>query len=133
MYLQVHKPSHHDQPSIAVGGEDVSLTLYWRTVDLWLAGHTNDSIVDHIVATSTSFSVDALRDIVRNIIWNQELIHQEPFLTPSSSVVSANAGADTRRNSRILDVEELDDLDVAQKVADKKQRASLRDLLHKLV
>jgi len=134
MHLQVHIPNHHKSPSIVVCGEEVPLPLYWRTVDLWSAGHTSDSIVVHLVASNAFPNVELLRDIVRNITWNQELIHQGSLLTPVSDVTQADIRSDTRRNSRISDVDEVDDLQVAQMVADKKQkeRASLRNLLFKL-
>lgn len=134
MHLQVHTPSHHYPPSITVCGEEVPLPLYWRTVDLWSAGHTSDSIVVHVVASSTIPNVELLRDIVRNIVWNQELIHQGSFLTPINDVAQTKGRSDTRRNSRISDVDEVDDSQVAQMVAEKKQkeRASLRNLLSKL-
>jgi len=133
MHLQVHTPSHHDSPSIGVCGEEVPLPLYWRAVDLWAAGHTSDSIFVHIVATSTISDVESLRGIVRNIVYNQELIHRVPLLTPSDDMAQANARPDARRNSRIQDVNELDDLRVAETVAEKKEkeRAGLRHLLSK--
>jgi len=134
MHLQVHTPSNHNPPSITVCGEEVPLPLYWRTVDLWSAGHTSDSIVVHIVASGSIPNVELLRDIVRNIVWNQELIRQGSLLTPTNDVAHTKSQSDTRRNSRISDVDEVDDLQVAQMVAEKKQkeRASLRNLLSKL-
>lgn len=134
MHLHVHTPIHHDSPSIGVCGEEVPLSLYWHAVDLWAAGHTPDSIVVHIVATNNISNVEWLRNIVQNIVYNQELIHQESLLTPTNNMTRSHSRPEARRHSRILNVGELDDLHVAHMVAEKKEkeRAGLRHLLSKL-
>lgn len=117
-------------PSITVCDTDVPLPLYWQAVDLWSAGHPADSIVVHIVATRPVKDLNSFHDIVRNIVYNQELVKQTTTVPPALTLPSR----DSRRNSCIINVGELDDLSVASMVARKKEkeRLGLKQLLSKL-
>lgn len=117
------------QATIGVCGSDVPLSIYWQAVDLWSAGHSVESIIVHIVATRTVPDIDEFRAIVSNIVYNQELIQSSGR---TSRLVPTQR--DMRRNSRINFVGELDNLDVAQMVAQRKEkeRLGLKQFLAKL-
>lgn len=117
------------QVTIGVCGTEVPLSIYWQAVDLWTAGHSPESIVVRIVATRTVADIQEFRETVANIVYNQELIK----LSNRSSRL-ATTQRDMRRNSRIHFVGELDNLDVAQMVAERKEkeRLGLKQFLAKL-
>lgn len=117
------------QATVSVFGTEVPLSLYWQAVDLWSAGHSTESIVVHVVATRTVGDIQEFRKTVSNIVYNQELIKGS---TRASNIQKETR--DMRRNSRIHFVGELDNLDVAQMVAQRKEkeRLGLKQFLAKL-
>lgn len=136
MHLHIHPSSCHDAALIVINDEEVPLFLYWYIVDLSNAGHTVDSIVVHVAASTTMWNIKALEPVVHNIINNEDLILREFQSQSHSSVTLALAPnlGDTRRNPRIIDVSEFDVLDVTNMVATQKvkERAGLLSLLAKL-
>lgn len=117
--------------SIPVGCEEVPLALYFQVVDLWTAGYSDIKIIDAIINSKASTQISLSPDTIANIIYNQELMQQGTnLLTVNGHARSQNS----RRLSRIASVDELDDLSVAQMVAQKKEKEKLgfRQLLAKL-
>lgn len=117
--------------TIPVGCEEVPLALYFQVVDLWTAGYSDIRIINAIINSKESMQLSLSPDTIANIIYNQELMQQGTnMLTVNGHTGSQNS----RRLSRIASVDELDDLSVAQMVAQKKEKEKLglRQLLAKL-
>ncbi|KAK6372084.1 hypothetical protein LTR64_003997 [Lithohypha guttulata] len=115
--------------TILVGDAEVPLSLYWQAVDLWEAGHSSERIVVHIVATRNVSNLAMFRETIQHIVYNQELIKRS---TIPAIITNTNPGM--RRNSRIENVDELDNLDVADKVAQRreKEKLGLKQLIARL-
>lgn len=114
MHLPPHNIPHHPSliPTIPVCDVEVPLPTYFQVTDLYNAGHNVDSIIVHMVATTQISNIDILRTTVKQIGLNLQLISN----SANSLVVSeqvAEKSAESRRNSRIEFVGELDDLSSA--------------------
>ena len=115
-------------PSITVGIDEVPLTVYFKALELYSSGQNADSILQRLSRVEYIYEIKDLHGIVHSIIFNQQLISQTSQPSNSLAPSPAISARDECRNSCIIDVAELDDLDVAQMVAKKKakQQAGLK-------
>lgn len=118
-------------PSITVGVDEVPLTIYFKALELYTSGHNADSIFRQLGRIEYAYEINDLKGMVHTIIYNQQLINQTSQSSGSLAPSQAISAQDDRRKSCIIDVVELDDLEVAQMVAKKKekQQAGLKHLL----
>lgn len=118
-------------PSITVGIDEVPLTVYFKALELYSSGQNAGSILQQLSRVEYIYEINDPHGMVHSIIYNQQLISQTSQPSNSLAPSPAISARDERRNSRIIDVVELDDLDVAQMVAKKKakQQAGLKHLL----
>lgn len=125
------RSSHEQMASIPVGGEEVPIELYFQVVDLWTAGCSNTNIIDTLFHTKNPIQPPLSTDTIINIIYNQKIM-QSGIKAPSTTLHVPSHSS--RRLSRIASVSELDDLSVAEMVAQKKEkeRIGLRQMLAKL-
>lgn len=118
--------------TISVFGTEVALPTYFQVVERYNAGHSIDSILVHMVAAKHVSNINTLRDIIEGIVLNLRLIE-----TSSQSLMSPErTNTNSRRNSRIEFVGELDDLSSVHLMAEdnlekekEKERLSLRQRL----
>lgn len=118
-------------PCITVLDQEVPLPFYWQVVDLWTAGYSSDSIFARLVATNDVQKPEQSREVIEQIVYNQELIQRS---TSQDLVQSDTLVQNARRKSRIQEVVELDDLGLAQLIARRKEKKKLglRQLLAKI-
>lgn len=125
------RSSHEQMASIPVGGEEVPLELYFQVVDLWTAGFSNTNMIDTLFHPKNPIQPPLSTDTIMNIIYNPKIM-QSGIKVPSTTLHVPSHSS--RRLSRIASVSELDDLSVAEMVAQKKEkeRIGLRQMLAKL-
>lgn len=117
--------------SISVGCEEVPLALYFQVVDLWTAGYSTINIVNTLINLKSTTQSSLSAHTITDIIYNQQVMQSGTDSTRTNLTVPHNS---SRRLSRIASVSELDDLSVAQMVAQKKEKEKLglRQMLAKL-
>lgn len=97
-------------PTIAVGDAEVPVALYFEVIDLYEQEQHADNIVFKIISTQSIADVLSFRQIVSQIIYNQEVMQEGSPHTALNSVKRVSFGRDTIKKRRLSRIRKLNEL-----------------------